>query len=683
MNLIVILPAAYVLWLLCSRHAAQSRSGGAFRIALDVSFAAAFALAHFVFYPSFVIYDDGGIILKYMDNFAAGHFYAYNIADGPVFGISSFIHGIFSGALAWSHLLSPDNALLASNLVGMFLLAFALLRILRCVLPQESVIYPCWAVSLIFSRYLLITAKQGLETPLHLAIVLGGVLFMLRGRARLFWFFETLMVVSKLDALPIAALLAVAFIVRQPRAEILPLSPANPFWRRALLFAGVPALAWVVFAQTVFGSVLPQSARAKLFHVVHPSDSWFPFIKPFFEGQIALFTSGLLALLVAHIAIRIAQRQARAIFSECLLGLSAVGFLGLYYFYNPAEQMPWYYTLPDFFLTAQGLLSVFLFVSRFPGALRIAAGCVALIGYALFIWPDMSKRVIEHGKHFNVIETERAAVGRWIYAHSKPTDVVFAGHGHIARNTRRQVIDYTGLNSKIVTDLNMDKAAIIGKTGPSWCVFHGAMKPELATNGWRLVKSFYNVASDAATSASRNFLKGDPWRIHHRDAAAAGTCDIEVPASCISSEGVIETNGATVVRGSSVSIKLAPVGATAFEFGMQHAQRLIPVTIGIYDSDGGAITGAEFVVSALKPDDFENGYTSAFVFPLSPARPVARIEIKTGDTNRTLTVLAPLLAGVKREDFQRLKKIAAENSNDRNSSAADSNNMINREKRNE
>lgn len=638
MYMLVSLLVASALWWALNRTLRSSRS----LFAVDIFFAGAFALAHFVLYPASVIYDDGGIVLKYMDNFAAGHFYCYNIEDGPVYGISGFLHGIFAGALAYFHILSPDHALLASNLAGLFLLALALLRVMRVLLPQPHLIFSCWILSLLMSRYLLITAKQGLETPLHLAVVVAGFLFMLRGYPRRFWLTCALMVISKLDALPIACVLGVAFVLPQHKCW-LPLSLRNPLWRNAALWAGLPALVWLIFSTAVFGSVMPQTAKAKLLFAQHEKDSWFPFLLPLFQGKFAVFTSGLLALFAIHTLTRLFQRKPLLILRECSFGLAALAFLALFYFYNPREQMPWYYTLPDLFLVTQALLTLHLALSRFPARLTTFASVALLAGYALALWPDMSARIRAHGRHFDVIENERIAVGHWIYENSKSGDGVLCGYGHIARECHRYVIDYSGLNSRSVIDLRLDTPGLTRHFKPEWVVMQELMSAELAAQeGYRLAASFFNIATPWATSEARGGVIMRAWRVYQRDPAAINHCDTYLDPARFQTDGRVETNGAPLVTGKDIRLRLDRAEGE-LDLGFAHADQPATLAITLLDSAGSVLDSSQLMLPALKETDFQHGYTTAARIPIPAGQPVAAVRI-TSDT--TITLLDPAQTGI-------------------------------------
>lgn len=642
-SLLIYLLPVYGLWLIAQRGMAGNSKG---ILATDWLFALLYASAHFYFYPSLVIYDDGGIVVRYMDQFAAGHFYCYNPEDGPVFGVSGPLHGLFSGLLAWLHIFSPDHSVLASNFTGMWLSGFFLLRILRALSLTPGIVFPAWALSMLMCRHWLITAKQGLETPLHIAVVLAAILFYLHGRERRFWFFETLMVISKLDALPIAMVLALGFLV-QRIPELRPLSWKNSLYRRAILWAVPVGLAWLAFTFLVFDGPLPQTARAKLYHFVGPQDSWFPFLQPFIAGPFGVFAGGLFALFLLHVAVLLLQKRPALIFRDCIFGFATIGHFVLYYFYNPAEQMPWYYTLPDLFLVTQGMVTTFKVVDALAGSWSKPVGALALIGYAAVIWPDMSARIIGHGSHFNVIERERMAVGQWINAEAGPDDKVLCGHGHIARECRRYVIDYSGLNSKKVTELKRDMNALVRHFQPEWMVLHGRLEQNQMTNaGYRIVKSFYNVSSIWATSANRNYRLGETWRVYHRDPASAGLADIAILPDDIETDGECRLHGAVYATGTNVALRINPTSRLSLDFGITHEANPMNLVARMYGVNGVMVSETLLSVPALNRADYVNGYTTGFRLEGPAGTEIDRVEIThTGETSGRFTLMSPILVG--------------------------------------
>jgi hypothetical protein len=651
--MLFILSAAYIVWLTCigrAENAEGVKFGSRLRIGMELALALLLAAAHFALFPAREVYDDGGIILRYMDNFALGHFFVYNPADGPIYGVSGFVHGIVAGFLSWTRICSPDNSVLVSNFGGLVLTGWMLLRIFSHYFGNRAAILPAWALAMLMSRYLLITAKQGLETPLHLGIVLTAVYFCLSRKDYLFWLFAALSVISKLDAVPVIALLAGWHVIRNIR-RAWPVSIRRPFYLAPIACFAAPMTAWIVFSCRVFGSPMPQSAFAKLHYHGHPGSSWFPFIEPLLTGKLAVFTVTVIAVLVAHIVVLTWQRRPAEIPRQCILGLGALATLVLYYFYNPGEQMPWYYAMIDLFLTAQCVLSIFLALSYLLTSHRLKyAGFLALAGYSVVIWPELTTRIEAHAHHFNIIESERIAVGRWIHEASQAEDVVLTGHGHVARECRRYVIDFSGLNSVLATDLGRDIEHIVKHAQPDWIAWGGILPtPAQMQGGYKLARSFYGISTAEATSASRAFRKGQPWRIYRRTASQQNRHDVCIGPEQITCDGTVETNGATHVTGTVASFGTgeAPVACESFCMGIQRSNRNQELLVSVFDADGAVSFRRRLTVERVDRDDFVDGYAMTCRYDLAAVPAVSRIEVRRiPDDAGSFVLIAPILSGV-------------------------------------
>lgn len=78
---------------------------------------------------SYPFMDDAGIVMRYLDNFRNGLFYVYNAQDGPVFGISGFLHGVLSGFFVYFFGVSSEMALVLANFMGSILFFWGLVKL--------------------------------------------------------------------------------------------------------------------------------------------------------------------------------------------------------------------------------------------------------------------------------------------------------------------------------------------------------------------------------------------------------------------------------------------------------------------------------------------------------------------------------------------------------------------------
>lgn len=476
------------------------------RVALGaaVGLALAFAIWFWWIWPQRYIYDDGGIVLRYMDQFAAGHFYRYNASDPPVFGVSGFVHALFAGALAASGAFSPRASLFVSGFTGLFLTALAVLLVLRRFSRSAAAVLVGWCFVLGSSPYFLTNTFQGLETSLHTGIALFAVWAFLSGRSTLMWAMMALGVMSKLDAVPLVLVLA-ALRALQLRSA----AAWRTELRRAALAGGLPLLAWVGFTLQVFGSPMPQSAFAKLVFHMHPP-SRLGFVTQWWGRDELRFAA---YWLVVAIGTLVAWRRGGGDRLRVLaLPLGCAAVLGLYMVYNPGERMPWYYALPEVLLVL-GAVAALLTAVRgrnwWLGAVAPALMLAMALPSSLASTGRYSRGVIDY---IWSVEPERMAVGQYVREHAGPDDTLLTGHGHVAREARIYTWDLSGLNSPEVTDLRAAGRTIPEALEPVWMVV-----PAMAASttqrdvGYRLERVFYDRAA-----------RGYPaWRIWRRASGPA------------------------------------------------------------------------------------------------------------------------------------------------------------------
>jgi len=392
--------------------------------------------------------DDSAIVMRYLKNFRSGHFFVYNIEDGPVYGVSGFIHGLAAGILCWLGL-DPKSSIMIVSLIGCIGMFYCLLRIINYA--SRSVILSAVGTLVIYfsSIHLPATLFMGLEVPVNLWLVAACFLYFLEQKSKLFYLCCVFAIVSNLDTLSLVAGLVFldllrAYIAGDLKTQLRPLF----FW-----FV-IPLLAWVAFSTAVFGSPLPQSFLSKFyFREKAPHTSWFPFIEPMIftrEQRVSLILMVVAMLLSPVIAF-----LRRVLFLPSLLmAAAAVGTLTLYFVYNPGEKMPWYYPLPELLMLLAVVLCVFdaSRISRFLPKVAIllvsVSLCLAILEYRL----PLSRGAVLNERYWQVVyESERRETG--VLANSvapKDHPVLWTGHGYPAYMFDGFVADYSGLNTKAI-----------------------------------------------------------------------------------------------------------------------------------------------------------------------------------------------------------------------------------------
>ena len=426
--------------------------------------------------------DDTGIVFRYLDNFRHGAFFTYSAADGPTFGISGFLHGVLAGGLARAQV-SPEVSVVISNLLGAFCFFFCVGRLFGFLYQNITAAVIATLAVGVSSEFIPTTFFLGLETPLHLALVVFLV-YQTCTRGRWFHLAAALTIISKLDSLALVVCL-VGF--HALRAMLESREARRQELRRLALELGLPLGLWCVFAALVFGSPVPQTLIAKMFHQSHPA-GWFPFLQGFI-GEPRRAITFALVVIASLLCIPYALYKRKPLHPAPVLSLCALLTLLQYYVYNPAEQMPWYYTLPEALLliSAASLLSIArdkaVAIPFFACAIAIVAGRSVL---------PVQRTGWTH-RWLDCVEGERIRIGEDTYQSTPAGGVAVTGFGHIARGLKdRYVVDYSGLNSRGATARQLDLGRILSDYHAQTAVVHGLYDSQfLRGNHMRLDRTYY------------------------------------------------------------------------------------------------------------------------------------------------------------------------------------------------
>lgn len=491
------------------------------RAQLPVEFALSLGAVLYLKYLDPMVYvDDAGFILRYFDHFAEGCFFCFNVDDGPVFGLSSFIYGLLGGFLTWSGLFNSEGAVNYLAYAGTFFTAWLYFRILRQVLHSQGLILLFWVLLMACSRSMAIIYNSGMEAPVHYSLVLAAVLFFLQRKDRWMWFMMAVAVISKLDAVPLVLVLGTFWTIDN-WADLRQFDWHKRRYHDALIYGLVPVLVWIVFAWIVFGSPLPQSAFAKIYFHNHAKGSWFPFIEAFVaNGYRSVFIVFSLGLFLAQLGWVAAKRQGGR---GLVFGFAFVATLILYYFYNPGERMVWYYVLPEGLMLLQLAMGLQWLMGFLRGNGRMVGAALAVGCALLFTSTFMAGEIAYTRTYEDVVEGERLKIGDYLAAHVQDHDTLQSGHGLISRKAKGYVVDETGLNFRLDTTMKQRNKALWEKYRPNWIVMHGFSWEVDKLNSFPYVldTSFFDIA-----------LYGYPaWRIFRRTATeeeSAGTYYIQL-----------------------------------------------------------------------------------------------------------------------------------------------------------
>jgi hypothetical protein len=399
-------------------------------------------------------YDDAFITFRYAENIAAGHGFVYNMGE-KVLGTTTPLFTLVLSALACLKVPLMTGALIVSLLVS-GLTAVILYLFARSLGMAQFSLVPL-TLYLFFPR-LLATDTGGMETPLFTLLVTAAFYF-------------------QYNRLPFHAVTAAALasVTRPEGLLALGILIAYIGFKdlKQMFVSGVLAclivLPWVIFAGYYFGSPVPNSIAGKL-ALYSP---WG--VKPWWENLtfimgwyhpfgIPLF---LLAVVGAWWLIK-RQKFGR---------LEIIWLSGMFFSLTlaPTYLFLWYITpiYPIYFLFVGGAFS---FISgwreqrrkhtKILGRLVITAMAIVLVVF------DYSS-VQSHRSYRNMTKTVHQAIGLYLRANARPTDVVAAEDiGYIGYYSGLKILDRDGLISPEVIPYNRDEnyLGLILDKEPEWFV---------------------------------------------------------------------------------------------------------------------------------------------------------------------------------------------------------------------
>jgi hypothetical protein len=396
--------------------------------------------------------DDSAIVMRYLVNFQHGHFFTYNVEDGPVYGISCFWLGVTAGALSWAGL-APQAALMTVALASTILFFYAALRLSHFATNNVYASVLLCASAFYAALFIPRTMFLGLETPLHLWLVCELLLSYVKKQTRLFYLLSVICIISKLDAVFIVSCLGLMKLYTSYTAGTL----AREVKHVGLFFVA-PLLVWLIAATILFGNPIPQSFQSKFLLIGRvPSKNWFPFLEPLINSPKNLH-SVLLALggMVLAIGLRLDNRVSGN--TSSMFAYLCLGTMSLYYVYNPGERMAWYYALPEF-LALMSLSSLPADVYRSqrlrpPAKVLVFGISISLLFFTVRIRAPMHVNAGKAAPAWQIIyEKERLESGllaNQIAPKERPT--LWTGHGYPAYLFKGYVVDYAGLNFRHIWD---------------------------------------------------------------------------------------------------------------------------------------------------------------------------------------------------------------------------------------
>jgi len=371
--------------------------------------------------------DDAYITYRYATNLAHSVGFVYNAGE-RVLGTTTPLFTILLGAGARFGV-SPEAAAPWLAVVFDVLIGVVGWLALRTGVDRSL----AWLWLLLYATFYLPlqACTHGMESQLFVLLVLA-----------------TLVCFERRLVAPTGAFLGLAVLVRPEAVLLTPLLfLENRMGERRLRsrdlmrLAGIAlviVLPWAVFAQSYFGTVIPNSVTAKTFSANASFADWVgAFIgrNPMMAGLWLLFAVGAISLL---------RRNAAA--SRMWLAWTLI-YLLFMLIARPPFYAAWYGppVTPGFLLgVAAGALALAGIVLR-SQRVRMAVVALAWSALAVVAWrPSMASM----RTYKSVIDSVYIPMGGWIREHALPTDTVFAGDiGFIGWISQCRILDAAGLVS--------------------------------------------------------------------------------------------------------------------------------------------------------------------------------------------------------------------------------------------
>ena len=420
-------------------------------------------------------YDDPFITYRYAQNIAEGIGFVYN----PDERILSTTTPLFTLLLAFFHLFTPEvhqiaNLIGAISLVSGGLLLFDLSRSWNSPLVG-------WAGLLLYPTFPLVVSTLGSETPLYLALCIGGFAFYAREKYLLTAILTAFACLARPDGVLVPIILSIDYIIR--RSNQVP-------WKSVLLFS-IILISWGVFAWIYFGFPLPVTLAVKqqqgLMEISQRfAEGFFTILQGYLNKQYILmvilaFTGALYAILK--------RRVWNLFLIWTILYFIAYSILGVSRYF-------WYYAplVPGFVISiGLGVMAIGDFLSKAGNdGFKFRTQLSRILPSALLIfmlWVNVSnlwQMRTQIDNRFLVYKE----IGKWLNVNTSSEDNIgLLETGIIGYYSRRSIVDFAGLiqpqvSQKLTPDSTYEDAAIwaVEDYDLDYLVLHDGLYPRLETD---------------------------------------------------------------------------------------------------------------------------------------------------------------------------------------------------------
>lgn len=466
---------------LCSGHALMHKDGLCGYSGLGV-FAFSIVVYLFALYyrVGLEVADDGAFFLRYAENIISGNFWVWNEGEHPVWGASAPLYPLLI-AVPIMLGVTPEQAIVATGMV-VVALSFSWLVVILSARFGYVAGFSFLAFSAMDSGAMYFSVG-GLETPLTFFLLVFAIWSILESKK--LWLIGAiagLLMVQKLDLVPIAGLLLLGLWVREKRMPL-----------QAVLVAAIVGAAWYVFAWCYFGAPVPNSFLTKSLHQDNFNRiiDWTWFSKFVFFGGMHKW---LVVLAISGVVINFKKNIPVLIVLVGTLVTHTVAYTVKY----PFEPYNWYCMPSVFSLIMIASLGAYNIQQKLkeilPSAPMIGGGVVTLfIVSVIYGFYDVEAAVTASIKQFaGLHEHDRAEAGRWVNENTPKDFKVLTYWGNPAFYSGREVIDGSFLNRKY------EEGNLVSKYRPEIIVLQNnpgstPMAPIFAATdgkGYKVVKVF-------------------------------------------------------------------------------------------------------------------------------------------------------------------------------------------------
>jgi hypothetical protein len=371
--------------------------------------------------------DDALITFRYVENLAAGKGFVYNEGERvlgtttPLFTVLLFLFRKIG--------ISPFGSAVAISTTADLFSAWILFRFFRNSVPPFNYLP---AAVFFLSPETLQWTLSGMETQLLVCFIFAAFLFFAAGRWTLAFTFGSLCCLTRIDGVSIPATILLCYWIRYRKIPIKP-----------LLTGLVLLLPWIVFAQSYFGSVIPNSAEAKW--ALSGSNLLQAISQILIRGFLHLHSFGLPLFLLAVVGCwEIIHRRRE----ELVIVIWTLAY-AFSYTLAAGPMHPWYYA--PFYagylvLIFRGLVAGITRVHVFyrPSWVLNGVGAATIIIVLLLSYARVF-RLRSDQAHMNAINR---AVGTWVAENTPPASVLAVKDvGYIGYYSGRTILDLGGLVS--------------------------------------------------------------------------------------------------------------------------------------------------------------------------------------------------------------------------------------------